>query len=150
MGERRRIGRHRGVERRCRKNKGSERGSVAPPCFISAARCVPFFSFLFLSARSYTADPSSWPCPETSKRRRACPLFLPINLYILYILPTQPPSHFLTPPLPNHPYSFTMDAFTAIFTPFVASAAEPTDAPVADSRSSAWSRNYSAFTCVIA
>jgi hypothetical protein len=84
---------------------------------------------------------------QRGQDRPALPL--PINLYILYILPTQPPSHFLTPPLPNHPYSFTMDAFTAIFTPFVASAAEPTDAPVADSRSSAWSRNYSAFTCVI-
>jgi hypothetical protein len=42
-----------------------------------------------------------------------------------------------------------MDAFTAIFTPFVASAAESTDAPVVDSRAS-WTRNYSAFTCTIA
>jgi hypothetical protein len=41
------------------------------------------------------------------------------------------------------------DAFAAIFTPFVAFAAETTDASFAESRAN-WTRNYSAFTCVIA
>ena len=40
-----------------------------------------------------------------------------------------------------------MDAFTAIFTPFVASAAEPTVSPVDEARTK---QNFNGFYCVIA
>jgi hypothetical protein len=90
---------------------------------------------------------SSEHCPVSSKR-------LGVRLLLLAHQPLHPSNSNTFPPLfypthPTKPHSFTMDAFTAIFTPFVASAAETTSAPVAESRRS-YQNNWGVFSCVIA